>query len=37
LPGEPLYTVNGYQKAEATEIVMPHGECLPAFRMTKSI
>lgn len=37
LPGEPLYTANGYEKAEATEIVTPTGERLPAFRMTKSI
>jgi N-acetylglutamate synthase-like GNAT family acetyltransferase len=37
LPGEPLYTANGYEKAEATEIVTPNGERLPAFRMTKSI
>jgi GNAT superfamily N-acetyltransferase len=37
LPGEPLYRMNGYEKAEAAEIVTPNGERLPAFRMTKSI
>jgi N-acetylglutamate synthase-like GNAT family acetyltransferase len=37
LPGEPLYTVNGYEKAEQTEIVTPNGERLSAFLMTKSI
>ena len=37
LPGEPLYTAKGYEKAEAMEIRTPDGESLPAFRMTKSL
>lgn len=37
LPGEPLYTAKGYEKAEAMTIETPDGESLPAFRMTKSL
>jgi GNAT superfamily N-acetyltransferase len=37
LPGEPLYTARGYEKAEAMQIRTPDGESLPAFRMTKSL
>jgi N-acetylglutamate synthase-like GNAT family acetyltransferase len=36
LPGEPLYSSRGYQRAEPMEITTPEGN-LPAFRMTKSI
>jgi len=36
LPGEPLYTANGYEKAGATEIETPN-ESLPAVRMIKSL
>jgi GNAT superfamily N-acetyltransferase len=36
LPGEPLYTAKGYEKAEAMRIETPDGESLPGFRMTKS-
>lgn len=35
LPGEPLYTARGYEKAEAMQLRTPDGESLPAFRMTK--
>jgi N-acetylglutamate synthase-like GNAT family acetyltransferase len=37
LPGEPLYTARGYEKAEAMLIETPDGERLPAFRMTKCL
>ena len=37
LPGEPLYTARGYEKAEAMQIRTPDGESLPAFRMTKTL
>jgi predicted N-acetyltransferase YhbS len=37
LPGVPLYSANGYEKAEARHIETPNGESLPAFRMTKSL
>jgi N-acetylglutamate synthase-like GNAT family acetyltransferase len=37
LPGEPLYTARGYEKAEAMQLETPDGESLPAFRMTKSL
>lgn len=37
LPGEPLYTARGYQKAEAMQIETPDGESLPAYRMTKTL
>ena len=37
LPGEPLYTARGYEKAEAMQIETPDGESLPAFRMTKTL
>ena len=37
LPGEPLYTARGYEKAEAMMIETPDGERLPAFRMTKRL
>jgi N-acetylglutamate synthase-like GNAT family acetyltransferase len=37
LPGEPLYTARGYEKAEAMQLKTPDGEALPAFRMTKSL
>ena len=37
LPGEPLYTARGYEKAEAMQLDTPDGESLPAFRMTKSL
>jgi predicted N-acetyltransferase YhbS len=37
LPGEPLYTARGYQKASAIQLEMPDGGSLPAFRMTKSL
>jgi len=36
LPGEPLYTANGYEKAAATQIETPN-ESLRAFRMVKSL
>ncbi len=35
LPGEPLYTAKGYEKAGAIQIETPDGESLPAFCMTK--
>ena len=35
LPGEPLYTARGYEKAEPMRIETPDGESLPAFRMRK--
>ena len=37
LPGEPLYTARGYEKAEAMRLETPDGQSLPAFRMTKSL
>ena len=37
LPGEPLYSARGYEKAEAMQIETPDGEALPAFRMTKRL
>jgi len=37
LPGEPLYTAKGYEKAEAMRIETPDGESLPAFRMTNTL
>jgi predicted N-acetyltransferase YhbS len=37
LPGEPLYSAKGYEKAEAIRIDTPDGESLPAFRMTKTL
>lgn len=37
LPGEPLYTARGYEKAEAMQLETPDEESLPAFRMTKSL
>ncbi|HEV7746431.1 MAG TPA: GNAT family N-acetyltransferase [Pyrinomonadaceae bacterium] len=37
LPGEPLYTARGFEKAEAMQLETPDGESLPAFRMTKSL
>ena len=37
LPGEPLYTAKGYEKAEAMKIETPDGESLPAFRMTNTL
>ena len=37
LPGEPLYTAKGYEKAGAMQIETPDGESLPAFRMTKAL
>lgn len=37
LPGEPLYTAKGYEKAEAMQIETPDGESLPAFRMTNTL
>jgi len=36
LPGEPLYSSRGYEKAEAIQIDTADGESLPAFRMTKT-
>ena len=35
LPGEPLYTARGYEKAGAMQLETSDGESLPAFRMTK--
>lgn len=37
LPGEPLYSSRGYQKAEAIDLETPLGTSLPAFRMTKDL
>ena len=37
LPGEPLYTAKGYEKAEAMQIETPDGQSLPAFRMTRML
>jgi GNAT superfamily N-acetyltransferase len=37
LPGEPLYTARGYEKAGAMRLETPDGQSLPAFRMTKSL
>jgi len=37
LPGEPLYSARGYEKAESMFIETPEGESLPAFRMTKEL
>jgi predicted N-acetyltransferase YhbS len=37
LPGEPLYSAMGYEKAESIQIETPDGESLPAFRMTKTL
>ena len=37
LPGEPLYSAQGYQIIGPFEISLPEGQSLPAFHMKKSI
>ncbi|HKR58912.1 MAG TPA: GNAT family N-acetyltransferase [Pyrinomonadaceae bacterium] len=37
LPGQPLYTANGYEIVCPFEIPLPDGSFLPAFRMSKDL
>ncbi len=37
LPGEPLYSANGYKIVEPFEIPLPGNESIPGFRMAKEL
>lgn len=37
LPGEPLYSANGYEIIEPYGIPLPHDQSLPGFRMAKKL